>query len=94
MATEKAKKEDVKKESVKEMSGEPINGVRKVEVVVPIPILSEYSVEELAENAAIIFEKGVWPECVIAALQSKGISKTTVDNAKSIIDDFMNREVM
>lgn len=53
---------------------------------------SVYTASELAENAKVLFN--VRQECVVAALKAAGKDTATVSNAKKIVADFMNKEVM
>lgn len=52
---------------------------------------SSYSVKELAVNARKLF--GTRPECVTAALTAAGKTESTVIEAKSIVENFLKREV-
>lgn len=54
---------------------------------------TEYYVNELAANAGTIFGKSVRSECVIAALNMKHIEKTSVAEAKKILEAFLKKEV-
>ena len=52
---------------------------------------SVYTAQELAYNAKALF--GVVPECVTAALRMAGIKSCTVNEAKTIVKNFLNQEV-
>lgn len=52
---------------------------------------SEYKVSELADNAKSLF--GTRPECVAAALKAAGKENCTVSEAKSIVYEFLKKEV-
>lgn len=52
---------------------------------------SVYTAQELAYNAKALF--GVMPECVTAALRMAGIKSCTVNEAKTIVKNFLNQEV-
>lgn len=56
-----------------------------------IPQESVYSVGELAANAKKIF--GTRQECVVAALNAAGKTECTVAEAKTIVANFIKREV-
>ena len=53
---------------------------------------SQYSIEELATSEKI-FNEGISPDCVIAALRISGCEKYTIENAKQIVAEFMTKEV-
>lgn len=52
----------------------------------------EYTIEELTAGAKTVFP-GISPDCVTAALRLAGITKTTKENAKEIVDKFVNAPV-
>lgn len=52
----------------------------------------EYTIEELAAGAKTVFP-GISPDCVTAALRLTGITKTTKEKAKEIVDKFVNAPV-
>lgn len=56
------------------------------------PASAEYSIEELAAGAKTVFP-GISPDCVTAALRLAGITRTTRDKAKEIVDKFVNEPV-
>lgn len=52
----------------------------------------EYTIEELTAGAKTVFP-GISPDCVTAALRLAGITKTTKEKAKEIVDKFVNAPV-
>ncbi len=52
---------------------------------------SEYTAGELAADAEMLF--ATRPECVLAALREKEITKCTKERAEKIVRAFMKREV-
>ena len=52
---------------------------------------SVYTARELAENAKALFN--TMPECVTAALRFAGVSACTIEEAKTIVKNFLNQEV-
>ena len=56
------------------------------------PVAVEYTIEELAAGAKTVFP-GISPDCVTAALRLAGITKTTKEKAKEIVDKFVNAPV-
>ena len=56
------------------------------------PAAVEYTVEELTAGAKTVFP-GVSPDCVTAALRLAGVTKTTKERAKEIVDKFVNAPV-
>lgn len=57
----------------------------------PAQAESEYTTEEFANNAKSLFNTR--KECVVAALRAASVTKTTVFNAKRIVDEFLKKEV-
>ena len=57
-----------------------------------VPVAVEYTIEELTAGAKTVFP-GISPDCVTAALRLAGITKTTKENAKEIVDKFVNAPV-
>lgn len=51
----------------------------------------EYSVEEFAQAAQNLFSTK--PECVVAAFEIAGIKKATEEQAKKIVQSFLEMEV-
>lgn len=56
------------------------------------PAAAEYSIAELAAGAKTVFP-GISPDCVTAALRLAGVTKTTREKAKEIVDKFVNEPV-
>lgn len=56
------------------------------------PVAVEYTVEELTAGAKTVFP-GISPDCVTAALRLAGVTKTTKEKAKEIVDKFVNAPV-
>ena len=56
------------------------------------PTAVEYTVEELTAGAKTVFP-GVSPDCVTAALRLAGVTKTTKEKAKEIVDNLVNAPV-
>lgn len=56
------------------------------------PTAVEYTVEELTAGAKTVFP-GISPDCVTAALRLAGVTKTTKEKAKEIVDEFVNAPV-
>lgn len=56
------------------------------------PAAAEYSIEELATGAKTVFP-GISPDCVTAALRLAGVTRTTRERAKEIVDKFVNEPV-
>ena len=56
------------------------------------PIAVEYTIEELTAGAKTVFP-GISPDCVTAALRLAGVTKTTKEKAKEIVDEFVNDPV-
>lgn len=52
---------------------------------------SIYSATDLAANAKKLFN--TMPECVMAALKMAGVKKCTIDEAKTLVKNFLNQEV-
>lgn len=52
---------------------------------------SVYTARELAENAKALFN--TMPECVTAALRFAGVTACTIEEAKTIVKNFLNQEV-
>lgn len=52
---------------------------------------SVYSAAELAYNAKKLFN--AMPECVTAALKMAGVKECTIDEAKTLVKNFLNQEV-
>lgn len=52
----------------------------------------EYTIEELTAGAKTVFP-GISPDCVTAALRLAGITKTTKEKAREIVDKFVNAPV-
>ena len=74
------------------------SGEGPVEAAVPAagaknaPIAVEYTIEELTAGAKTVFP-GISPDCVTAALRLAGVTKTTKERAKEIVDKFVNAPV-
>lgn len=56
------------------------------------PAAVEYTVAELAAGAKTVFP-GISPDCVTAALRMAGVTKTTKEKAKEIVEKFVNEPV-
>lgn len=56
------------------------------------PVAVEYTVKELAAGAKTVFP-GISPDCVTAALRMAGVTKTTKEKAKEIVDKFVKEPV-
>lgn len=56
------------------------------------PVAVEYTVKELATGAKTLFP-GISPDCVTAALRMAGVTKTTKEKAKEIVEKFVNEPV-
>lgn len=56
------------------------------------PVAVEYTVKELAAGAKTVFP-GISPDCVTAALRMAGVTKTTKEKAKEIVEKFVNDPV-
>lgn len=57
----------------------------------PPRVVATYAIADFAEKARTQY--GVPPEAVTAALRSAGREKYSVEEAKTIVTEFLNREV-
>lgn len=53
-----------------------------------------YSVDEFAQESRKIFGNNIGSECVVAAFRLSGKTEATVDEAKSLVNTFMKKEVL
>lgn len=80
-----------KAEGVKETpkaGGSPKQAVKTTQTKT---VEAEYTAAELANNAESVFKTR--KECVAAALKAAKVTKTTVSNAKKIVESFLKKEV-
>lgn len=84
MAAEKTVKIKISENGINETPAEGNKEEKTVTV--------SYKIEELAANAKQLF--GVPNECVVAACMLAGIKQATEPEAKKIVSDFMNKEVL
>lgn len=63
----------------------------KTKPVAPVTSDPEYTIAELAQAAATLFQ--TQPECVVAALTLAGIAHANVQQARKLVQQYLTREV-
>ena len=80
-----------KAEGAKETPKAEVSPKQTAKTTQPKTAEAEYTAEELANNAESVFKTR--KECVAAALKAAEVTKTTVSNAKKIVESFLKKEV-
>lgn len=80
-----------KAENAKEISKADVSTKQTEKPTQPKAAEAEYTAAELARNAETVFHTR--KECVAAALKAAKVTKTTVSEAKKIVENFLKKEV-
>lgn len=81
-----------KKEEPARSGGSPVGTTVAATEDKNVPAAAEYSIAELAAGVKTVFSE-ISPDCVTAALRMAGITKTTRERAREIVDKFVNEPV-